>query len=108
MAFKFSQTPTFTASVTVNVPNDQGGHDKNTFVASFYRPKDSERKELGDLTDRELALRVLKGWKMADAETKEDVPFTPETLAAALEIAPTPRAITVAFWETLNGARAKN
>jgi hypothetical protein len=108
MAFKFTQTPTFTAKVTVPVPNDKGGYDTNTFDAIFERPKDSERKELSDLKDRDLAVRMLKGWKMTDDETKADVPFSPETLAAALEIAPTPRSIAVAFWETLNGARAKN
>lgn len=108
MAFKFTQTPTFPAEVKVPVPKESGGYEQNTFTAIFHRPKESERAELMKMDDIPFIHRMLKDWKMVDDETKQEVPFTPETLAAALEIAPTPRMTCIAFWETWNGARAKN
>lgn len=108
MAFKKTQKPTFTTAVTVNIPNDVGGYDKSTFTARFKRMPESLRKEWGALADRELACTAMVGWDMTDDETSEVVPFTPEALEVVLDIAPTPHAIAMAFWETVNGARAKN
>lgn len=109
MAFKRTTSKTFRADVKVPVANEKGGYDENTFVAIFaHAPSKELEEELISLTNRELIKRKLVGWEMKDAETNEDVPFTPENLAAALEIPPTPKMIAVAFWEQVNGARAKN
>lgn len=108
MAFKMTQKPTFTTVVTVNVPNDKGGFDKNTFVAKFNRPKQDELEELRPLKNDELVLRQLVGWELKDGDTNEEVPFTQDNLAALLQIAPTPMATAIAFWESVNGARSKN
>ena len=110
MAFKMILTPTFSAAVTVNVPNDKGGFDKNDFVAIFKRPTTAQAQALrmeAGLSNEDLLRRQLVGWKMAD-ENAEDVPFSDATLEAALAISPTPMAMAVAFWESLNGARSKN
>lgn len=108
MAFKKTQKPTFTATVTVNIPNDLGSYDKSTFTARFKRMPESLRKIWGAMTDAELARTALVGWDMTDEETNETVPFTAEALEVVLDIAPTPHAIAIAFWETVSGARAKN
>lgn len=109
MAFKMTPTPTFATLVTVNVPNDKGTFDKNTFMAFFKRPSgEDERKELSGLTHEELARRQMVGWDMKDEDTKEDVPFSKASLEHALSIFPTPLACTLAFWESVNGARTKN
>ncbi len=108
MAFKRAVTATFKAAVTVMVPNDAGGHDKNTFMATFKRATTQEMAELRPLTNEDVVRRQLVGWDLVDADTQEQVPFTPENLEALLQIAPTPLATAMAFWETGNGARAKN
>jgi hypothetical protein len=108
MAFKRTTTRTFSADVKVPVANDQGGYDMNTFKAVFEHTTSTEQEELRTLSNADLIKRKLKGWELTDAETKEEVPFTPENLEALLQIPPTPMKICVAFWEQVNGARAKN
>lgn len=108
MAFKRTQTPTFSTPVTVNTPNDKGGFDKNTFVAKFRRPTQDELEELRQLKNDEVVRRQLVDWDLRDDDTKEAVPFSQDNLEALLQIAPTPMATATAFWETVNGARSKN
>lgn len=108
MAFKRSTEETFTALVTVNVPNGKGAFDKNTFVGKFKRPTHDERKALAELTTDDLARDRLVGWDLIDADTREKVPFSPEELDAILSIEPTPLAICEAFWSAVNGTKAKN
>lgn len=108
MAFKRAVTPTFTTKVTVNVPNDKGGHDKSTFMARFKRLSPQEQEDARALKNDELVRQTLVGWDLTDADTGEAVPFNPEELEALLAISPTPLATALAFWESVNGARAKN
>lgn len=110
MAFKKTQSPTFTTTVTVNVPNENGGFSPSTFVGKFKRHSTSELQALRDanLTNEEVVRRVLVGWKMDDEDTGEDVPYTPENRDAVLQVSPTPYATAQAFWESANGARSKN
>jgi hypothetical protein len=110
MAFKRTQNPKFSTLVTVNIPNDKGGFDKNTFVAFFKRPTTTEIDELRSqqITNEALVRRQLIGWDMRDDETGEPVPFNELELEAVLSIAPTPLATAIAFWESVNGARSKN
>lgn len=108
MAFKRTQTPSFSTPVTVKVPNDRAGFDKNTFVAKFQRPSTDDLETLRGLPNEELVRKQLIGWELKDEETGEDVPFTKENMEAILQIQPTPLATALAFWETVNGARTKN
>lgn len=108
MAFKRAIQATFSTVVTVNVPNDKGGFDKNTFTAKFKRPTADERLTLGALGNEALVRDRLVGWDLRDADTGEAVPFTPDELDALLSIEPTPIATAEAYWNTINGARAKN
>jgi len=108
MAFKRAVTPTFSTKVTVNVPNDKGGYDKSTFTAKFKRPTNEEREDLRKLSNEELVRRQLVGWDLVDADTGEAVPFSTEEMEALLTIEPTAWSTALAFWETVNGARAKN
>lgn len=110
MAFKRVPNETFSTPITVNVPNNKGGFDKNTFVAKWKRPALDEinNNSLRDLKNDELCLKMMVDWELRDAETNEDVPFTNDNLHALLQILPTPLATATAFWETVNGARSKN
>lgn len=108
MAFKMTQKPTFTTQVTVNVPNEKGGFDKNTFTAKFRRPAADEVEDLRPLKNDDLVRATLVGWELKDGDTDDEVPFTKDNLEALLQILPTPLATAMAFWETVNGARSKN
>lgn len=108
MAFKRTQKPTFTASVTVNVPNDKAGFDKNTFTATFKRLPMAGLDEMRGQTNTEVVRKVLTDWDLKDEETGEDVPFSKDELEAVLQISPSPMAIALAFWESVGGARTKN
>jgi hypothetical protein len=108
MSFQRTQKPTFRAKVTVPVPNDQGGHDINTFMADFKRTTTSEleaMREHSGLTDADLVRDRLVGWDMTDAETKQKVPFDSEELEAVLQIQPSPKYIAKAFWENVLGGK---
>ena len=108
MAFKRAQKPTFSALVTVNIPNDKGSFDKSTFTGIFRRIEADEREHLASLPHADLVREVLVNWDMTDDETREKVPFSRDELDAALKILPTPLATAMAFWESINGARSKN
>lgn len=108
MAFKRAVLATFSVVVTVNVPNDKGGFDKNTFTAKFKRPTADERVTLANLNNDALVRDRLVGWDLRDADTGEAVPFTQEEVDALLQIEPTPLATAEAFWVTVNGAKVKN
>lgn len=108
MAFKMTQKPTFAAAVVVNVANDKGGFDKNTFTAVFKRYTTAELLEMRNLPNDELISKVMTDWDLKDAETNEAVPFTTANVDAVLQVTPAPMAIAMAFWESVNGARSKN
>lgn len=108
MAFRRTTDKTFKADVRVPVVQQDGTHEINTFKAIWEHATTTEQEELRQLTDRQLIEKKLKGWELTDAETKEDVPYTPENLAAVLLIPPTPHQLALSFWEQINGARAKN
>lgn len=108
MAFKRTQAPTFTTLVTVNIPNDRNGFDKSTFLAKFRRPGMDELELLRPMRNEDVLRSVLVDWDLKDMETGQAVPFSTAEMEALLQIAPTPAATALAFWECVNGARSKN
>lgn len=109
MAFKRALTPTFTTKVEVNIPNNNGGFDKNTFDATFKRPTQDEYNEDSKaLTDKELVRKYMVGWKLVDADTKEAVPFSEVELEALLTIEPVPASTAMAFAMAYRGIKQKN
>ncbi|MGE4241725.1 hypothetical protein [Ramlibacter sp.] len=120
MGFKFSKDETFTAKVKVPVANKEGGYDVSDYVAVFRHPDAEELKTLRATANDELVLgsvsdgtqerkgAVLIGWQMRDDDTKQEVPFNDETLAAAVKVPNFVMFTAMAFWEQVNGARAKN
>lgn len=110
MSFKMTQKPTFSTTVTVNVPNDKGGFDKNTFVAKFKRPTMDELQALRESasSNEDVVRRMLVDWDLKDGDTNESVAFSQDNLEALLQISPTAFATAQAFWESVSGARSKN
>lgn len=107
MAFKLTHKPTFTVKVTVPVPNEKGGHDKNTFSAIFKRTSTEELKALAEqrMSDAELVRDRIVDWDLVDADTGQAVPFTAENLEALLQIQPTPKFTALAFYEHAYGGK---
>ena len=75
-------------------------------IAKAVTPE--EQDELRPMKNEDVVRKVLVGWDLTDADTGEVVPFNAEELDALLVISPTPLATALAFWESVNGARAKN
>ncbi|MGE0350946.1 phage tail assembly chaperone [Hydrogenophaga sp.] len=107
MAFKMAQQPTFKVKVTVPVPNNRGGVDKNTFVAVFKRTSTDELADLGErrLNDADLVRDRIVDWELVDADTNAPIPFTAENLEALLQIQPTPKFTALAFYENAYGGK---
>jgi hypothetical protein len=107
MAFRLAQKPTFKVEVTVPVPNDKGGHDKNKFVAVFKRTTTDEARAFfeSQVTNEDLIRDRMVDWELVDAETNEAVPFSRDNLEALLQIAPSPKFIAQAFFEQVGGGK---
>lgn len=107
MAFKIAQLPTFKVKVTVPVPNNRGGVDKNTFLAVFKRTSTDELAELRErnFNDADLVRDRIVDWELIDADTNEAIPFTSENLEAVLQIQPTPKFTALAFYENAYGGK---
>jgi len=107
-SFKKAENPRFASKVEVPVPNDKGGHDRQTFVAYFKRTDTDELVRLSEqrMSDAELVTDRLVGWDMTDADTGEAVPFSPEMLKALLKIQPSPKYIAAAFWRDVMGGKS--
>lgn len=109
MAFKRALSETFSTKVEVNVPNNKGGFDKNTFEAVFKRPTQQEyADDTKALEDKDLVRKYLVGWKLTDDDTKQEVPFSQVELEALLTIEPTPAATAMAFALAFRGIKQKN
>lgn len=108
MAFRIAKSPTFVARVTVETPNQKGGHDISHFNAVFKRVKMDELDELREEKQREVMRRVLAGWTEFEDENNESVPFNDDTLLVLIN---TPEALTglvKAFWGSVAKASEKN
>lgn len=108
MTISFKKREFFTTTVTVPVPNEKGGFDDNTFVGKFKHTTHDETKALRELPDVEVVRDRLVGWTMKDEDTKQDVPYSPETLDAVLSIASAPYHICLAFYRAIGGNKSKN
>lgn len=105
--FILQPTPTFKATVKVNVALPKGGWREETFVAEFERTDESEREALLASKFTDLVRRVLKGWEMVD-ENRVPVPFTPENLEAFLLLTGAVRETAQTYWNHNVGAKEKN
>lgn len=107
-SFKKAENPRFASKVEVPVPNERGGHDKQTFMAFFKRTTSDELSAIAEqrMTDADLVRDRLVGWDMTDADTGEAVPFTRDTLEAVLSIQPSPKYMAAAFWRDVMGGKS--
>ena len=111
--FKINQSASFFWPVTVNIPGDGGKFEKHTFDAEFKRVSQSEILAMHEdikadkTTDRSFCEQVLVGWK-GITEDGQEVPFTPTTMAAVLDIPSVAASIVLAFQAAHSGVARKN
>lgn len=105
--FTLAPTPTFKATVTVNVATATGAWKQESFVGEFVRTDEDQREELLKLKNIELVRKVLVGWSMKD-EQRNEVPFCEENFEAFLRLTGAVREAVIAYWNHNVGAREKN
>ena len=114
MAFVLKQSDTYSWPVAFDIPVDGGRMQRQTFDGEFRRLSQSRITEIGaqikteEITDADLAAEVLVGWSgVTDGDGKE-VPFSQKALEQLLDVPMLASAITVAYFESLQGAKRKN
>lgn len=126
MAFNFGVlSPTYTWPVAVSIP-DAGKRRTETFTATFNRLSKDENKQLAELMmayqrameanesvsdlpdDREIADRVLAGWKGILDGDGEEMPCTESNREQLLNVAAFVSAVVRAYFESIEPAKAKN
>jgi len=114
MAFVLKQSDAYVWPIAFDLPVDGGRMQRQTFDGEFRRLSQSRITEIGnqikteDITDAVLAAEVLIGWNgVTDADGKE-VPFSQKSLEQLLDVPMLAAAITLAYFESLQGAKRKN
>lgn len=112
--------------VNVDVPIDGGRFDKFSFEARFRRVPQARAEELvllavknaqalqlgrdpeADGNDRAVAAEVLTGWAGVLDDDGNEIAYTPSNVSALLDFPGAAGAIAQAWFESINGKRAKN
>ena len=114
MGFKLDQSGTYKWPVTVEVPVDDGRHDKQKFDGEFKRITQSRIREMGqlietgDLTDVDLVKEVLVGWDGIEDDQGNELKFSQAKLKQLLDVPMVATAIATAFFDSIAGAKRKN
>ena len=114
MGFKLDQSGTYKWPVPVEVPVDDGRHDKQKFDAEFKRITQSRIREMGqlietgDLTDVDLVKEVLVGWDGIEDDQGNELKFSQSKLKQLLVVPMVATAIAASFFDSIVGAKRKN
>ncbi|HEX8603490.1 MAG TPA: hypothetical protein VF774_12665 [Pseudoduganella sp.] len=106
--FKIALSATYAVAVNVETPNEKGTFDKSKFTATFKRSDIDQLDELRKLSQRDVLKDVLVGWSGLVDEHDENVPFSPGTRDAVLQIPQALFALAEAFWGSIHKAKEKN
>ncbi len=121
MSFKLALSKDFPATVTAEIPGDNGKPQKISFGVRFARLKASEVEELfrrinkvdddgqRTLTDQDVVDEVLTGFGDDLFDDNGNVmAFTPDNVAALCDVHPIRPAIIAAFFNSYFKAKEKN
>ena len=114
MGFKLDQSGTYKWPVTVEVPVDDGRHDKQKFDGEFKRITQSRIREMGqlietgDLTDVDLVKEVLVGWEGIEDDQGNELKFSQSKLKQLLDVPMVATAIATSFFDSIAVAKRKN
>lgn len=112
--FKLKQSQTYFWPVTVKSAIDGGAYEKQTFDAEFRRLPQSEVESLQELTrnsqsaDRDIARKVLVGWKGIGDDNGEPLPFSQTKLDELLDMPSAAAMIVIAYYQSIGGLLEKN
>ena len=113
MAFTLDQSDSYCWPVKVEQAGDGGKFEQHSFDVQFRRLSQTridalaEAGQMGEQTDRATCKELIVGWAGITSGADE-VPFSQLALDKLLDIAGVPKAIILAWAESLQGARAKN
>ena len=117
--FKLDLSDNYYFPVSVEIPED-GKHRKVTFDAEFKRLTKSEIREIFDrlpglgkevenpIPDDEILEKVFVGWKGIVDGNGESLPYSETTRERVLDIMGVAPGIVRAWFNSLNGSKAKN
>lgn len=110
MSVKINTSKTYKTQINFDMVGETGKKEKNAFDAEFKRLNRDEVKSLVESgkQDNEMVAEVMIGWKLTDSDSKSDVPFSDESLAAFLTIPGAGGVTMLAFLETVGASRQKN
>jgi hypothetical protein len=126
MAFVLKQSATYVWPVTFRMPTDGGKYEKQTFDAEFKRLPQSRINEIqtevqarlkaaergeafeSDISDISIADEVLMGWAGVVDGDGDDVPFSETAKAELLNVPGLAGSIIEAYFESVQGKKAKN
>lgn len=114
MAFKLSQSPTYSWPVSILIPTD-GHREKFTFTGKFNRLKQSRiaqlvamsKSEDDPISDVELLGEILGGWDDVVGDDGKAVPFSTVALKQMAELPTVASQIATAYFESLTDAKKK-
>jgi hypothetical protein len=123
MAFKLSQTATYSWPMKIVLPADGGRREVFSFDAVLRRLPQSRINEIirqvklqerGDvdpadeIQDMDAAREVMAGWSGVLDSDGEELPFTEANLTRVLEISTVASQIVKGWFGSLNEAKVKN
>jgi hypothetical protein len=126
MAFVLKQSATYVWPVTFRVPTDGGKYEKQSFDAEFKRLPQSRINEIQaevqarlkaaekgepfetDISDISIADEVLAGWAGVVDGDGDEVPFSEAGKAELLNVPGLAGSIIEAYFESVQGKKAKN
>ena len=123
MAFKLTQTATYTWPMKIVLPVDGGRRETHSFDAVLRRLPQSRINELirqvklqerGDvdpadeIQDIDAAMEVMAGWSGVLDDDGDQLPFSDANLSELLEIPTVAGQIVKNWFGSLNDAKAKN
>ena len=114
MPFILKRDDRFSWPVSFDVPIDGGKFKRETFDAEFRRLSQSRLGEITkqvrteEVSDLDIAREVLVGWSGIKDDDGEDVPFSESAREQLLDVPMLATAIVAKYFESLQGAKAKN
>jgi hypothetical protein len=126
MAFVLKQSATYVWPVTFRMPTDGGKYEKQSFDAEFKRLPQSRINEVQvevqarlkaaergeafetDISDISIADEVLMGWAGVVDGDGDEVPFSETAKAELLNVPGLAGSIIEAYFESVQGKKAKN
>ena len=110
--FKLSTKKSYKRNIKIDVPQDMGKTERQTFVMEFKQLSVSETKDLIEeaqnerISDEDMLRRYVLGWDGIVDEDGNPLDFTTSNLEAVMDVPYVRKAIMAAFIEDVFGKEA--